>query len=333
MTTTRPVLLPPLTPAHGDRELLLLRTVGRLGLITAPLTRTLLLPDGSEDTAQRLLRQLTERGYLLRRALPRTSRLQSKRTPPPAKPIGYVLAQAGRMLLDELGAEPDAATLRRLIAYYPEASPASAEKLLADHFLAAFCTSAIAELRRSPYVASIQCQRSQVVSADGVSLAIGALLTIALDRQPDQDRLARLAPWVDSVHSGQNWLVVRLGIELDLGQTPKRGLMEQAQVYARATQGRVFAQVLGGDVRPVLIVPSMEGLAEVVREAWRAAWPQTTAIIAKDAEAAHETYGVLWGRYQTVKDEPGVGTCLLAPHVNDLNLWMSRLTSPPSADQ
>ena len=311
----------------SDRETAVLRTLGRMGVLHAPVLHAFVFADAARRTMQRYTNRLVQRGLIWRRpgfAVPIVR--PDGHTRPTRTPDVYGLTSDGKAELERLQLEVLGGTFERLIARDRRAPLPSDSAMVADMLISSWCASVIDEARRTPMLAGVMCQARPTIVAGEFRQTIAAVLTLIFDpQQRAYTRPGWQIPWFDGETVKDRYRVVRLALEIDNGRAASGALIEQAQLYAHFTQGGVYTAAFGGAPRPVILAPPGDR-GVVVAAAWARGWPETPAIISSTARVQHPAHGALWGTYYTVKDTPAQPTTLLGGLVPSVEQW-ARMTA------
>jgi len=317
----------------AERELAVLRLLGRLGMVLGQTIRDLVCPDQHPASCRRMLRALAARRLIWQATVPNLTaagRAQGR------APNVYGLTDDGRQLLDSFGAEPHDGTLERLIArakHAPAAPPVAS--LVADTYLSDWCASLLDQIRRTPLLAGVHVQRRYALTAsDGTLLqTIGAVIVLAFDPQRttfEPPPPPWLIPWLTDGAVPAAWRVVRLALELDTGVMALRSLFELAQTYQRLTADGTYQRLLGGPLRPVIVtLPGRR--ARAVAEVWMGAWEGSPALLSSVERTCHPHFGVLWGEYLALKSNPVTKSSLLGPLLGTVEQWPAQIAAWPGA--
>lgn len=325
MTTQSAIRLPTITPATSDREMAVLRVLGRLGVISMSDLANLVLVGQSERICQMLIRRLLDRGHIWETRSPGEPTIRADGRPgPPRSQRVFGLTPDGKALLDALGAEVAGATLERLITRDRRAPPPSSATLVGDLLISAWCASVLDQARRTPMLVGTRCHTKIVTALDPESKqplqTIGAYLELIFDPQRrTYDRSGWQIPWFDEANA-KTYRVARFALEVDTGRLVIPNLIMQAQTYARLQQAGIYTKLLGDMPRPVILTLAGQRATQVI-QAWREGWPNTPALIASSAKAEHPDFGALWGTYSTIKDSPPQPTFLLSSLVQTPDSW------------
>ena len=314
--------LPSATLPPTERELAVLRLLGRLGAISVPTLHALLFPDRSRAVRYDTMQRLVQRGLVWKHRAPGSTRATADGKSRPVRSPGvYGLTTDGKSHIDSLQVEPQGEVFDRLIARDRRAPPPSETAMVSDLLIAAWCASVIDMVRRAPMAVGVMCQAKVAVSAGALRQTIGAVLTLVFD--PQQRTYARPGwqiPWFDGEDLKDRHRVLRFALEVDNGKATTLTVRDQASIYEALVQQRVYSQVLGGNPRPVILVPPGDRGVAVAR-AWAEGWSNCPAILSSTVKAQHDTYGALWGTYYTVKDVPAQATTLLAGLIPSVEQW------------
>lgn len=309
----------------SDRELAMLRVLGRLGPTRMSDLASLVLVGLAERTIQRFTRRLLDRGLIweTRAAGEQTTRADGRPGPPRSQRV-FGLTVEGKALLDAIGAEDTGTTLDRLLVRDRRAPPPSASALVGDLLISAWCAAVLDQARRAPMLIGARCHAKLVTALDAETKqplqTVGAYLELIFDVQHrTYDRPGWQLPWFD-VPAPKGCRVVRFLLEVDTGRQAIPMIIRQAHSYAGLQKNGTYTKLLGDMPLPVILtLPGQR--AHEVRQAWQDAWPTTPAVLASAAKAEHPEYGALWGTYSTVKDSPPKPTYLLLGLVQNPETW------------
>jgi len=306
----------------SDRETAVLRALGRMGVLHAPVLHALVFADAARRSVQRYTNRLVQRGLVWRRpgfAIPTVQ--PNGHTRPIRTPDVYGLTSDGKAELERLQLEPLGGTFERLIARDRRAPLPSESALVADMLISSWCASVIDEVRRTPMLVGVTCQARPTIVAGEFRQTIAAVLSLIFDpQQRAYTRPGWQIPWFDGETVKDRYRVVRLALEVDNGRAASAAIIEQAQLYTRFSQGGVYTAVFGGAPRPVILAPPGDR-GPIVAAAWARGWPETPAILSSTARVQHPQHGALWGTYYTVKDTPAQQTTLLGGLVPSVEQW------------
>lgn len=337
-------LLSPILPT-GQRELAVLRVLGRLGPTLGTALHELLFPDQDETTRNRLLTRLTEQ-KLLWRVFVASSRRDDDGRCLGGPSYAYGLTTEGKETLDFANAEPHDGTYGRLLARSRQAPSApSTPNLMLDVYISSWCASLLDQVRRVPSLVGVHVQRRFAVidKTDKTLQTIGAVIILAFDKTTKTfDQYGWELPWLSLGTTPDSWTYQRLALEIDTGQTPLRTLFDLARMYQRLTDANAYSQLFGGPVRPVIITPSGRR-ARGVAEIWSGAWPNSPTLLSTYERTDHPVYGPLWGEYRSIATLPSTETTLLSQVLGTVAQWpalssqwsptMRPADDPPSGSQ
>jgi hypothetical protein len=309
----------------AERELAVLRLLGRLGMVLGQSICELLFPDRHKTTCFRVLGKLEERKLIWQAHLPVQGGV----------PYVYGLTHDGRQLLANFGVEPQDGTVERLLSRSKQA-PASpdAETLRVETYVSDWCVSLLTHVRRTPMLAEALVQRQYAVTdANGTVLqTIGALIILAFNpEQKTFDRPAWSVPWHINKTFPESWRVVRLALEVDSGNSSVDAFAQLAGTYQQLTQAGVYQRRLGGGLRPVLVMP--KGRPQMAAGLWMKQWAGSPALISNTERTCHPEYGVLWGEYKALKTNPVVTANLLGTLLGTVDQWPTKIQQWSSSAQ
>jgi len=306
----------------SERETAVLRALGRMGALHAPVLHALIFADAARRSVQRYTGRLVGRGLIWRRSGPGTqTQVQGGRKRPVRTPGVYGLTVDGKAYLESLQVEPHGGAFERLIARDRRAPPPAESALIAALLSSSWCAAIIDEARRTPMLIGVTCQTHATVLVGELRQTIGAVLTLVFDPQQRTYMWPGWQiPWFDGETVKDRYRVVRFALEVDSGRAATAAIIDQAQLYAKLTQAGVYTELFGGPLRPIILVPPGER-GTIVATAWAKAWPETSALISSTARVHHPLYGALWGTYFTVKDTPPQQAPLLGGLVPSAEQW------------
>lgn len=325
MTSIHTIGLPSGTQTASDRELAVLRALGRLGAVESMVLHALIFPGAHQTTADRAIARLLERGFIwMTRGPARPTTRADGRPGPPRSQRVFGLTVDGKALLETLGAEAAGVTPDRMLVRDRRAPPPSVLTLLGDLLISAWCAAVLDQARRAPMLVGARCQTKLVTALDPQSKnplqTVGAYLELIFDPQRrTYERPGWQVPWFDEA-TPKNCRVVRFVLEVDTGRQAIPTLLLQAQTYAALQKADIYTKLLGGMPLPVIVTLPGQRAGQVI-QAWRDGWPNTPAVIASTAKAEHAEYGALWGTYSTIKDTPPQPVFLLSGLVQNPETW------------
>lgn len=306
----------------SERELAVLRLLGRLGMVLGQTLHDLLFPDRHPATCFRVLGKLTERKLIWQAHIPVHG----------GTPFVYGLTDDGRQMLDAVGAEPHDGTFERLMYRSKQAPSAPAVAALSSEtYMSDWCASLLDQLRRTPMLAGVHVQRRYAVTGadDALLQTIGAVITLAFDPTLTTfERPTWAIPWLTDGALAPAWRIVRLALEVDTGMMAMRSLFEVAQTYQRLTGDGTYQKLLGGPLRPVIVTPAGRR-SRAVAEVWMAAWDGSPALLSSVERTCHPVYGVVWGMYMALKTNPVQKTSLLGSLLGTVDQWPTKIQSWP----
>jgi hypothetical protein len=325
MSTIPPIhVYSPIAPM-GDREIEVLRVLGRLGLMTTSDIALLAFPGIPRRTQQYTLKSLADRGLVWRLRTNIGTR----------KNINIVgLTTDGRDHLAIQNVEPDDGSLQRLIARDRRAPPPGMAALVSDLTISGWCASMLVELRKLPNLVGVACQTHWTTFVDTQKnrrQVLDAGLVISIDpQQKTYNRPPTSIPWIESIVWKSSWTNRAWALIVDNGAQSDRSIRFDAELFPLIHQQGIYNKLMRGMPRPVILVPTGRRFARVA-EQWRDVWPETPALISTVDRVAHPTFGALWGRYRAVKDTSGSDFSLLDGMVATPEQW-ANLTKNSTPD-
>ncbi len=338
MVLIRKPFMPPSAPAilhltvpaalAADRDLAILRLVGRLEFVTTAMLKALIAPDISMPALRDRLNRLLKEGRIWRQAVTmdqvRPREAGGRVQPPPKAPYVYGLTPEGRELLEMLDVESSAAVYEGLQTRDRRAPNVPQAQLKHDLRVSEWCASVIDGARCCPLLDTITCQVEYVSArqADGKEQQrMDAVLALTFNRGPKEAAAPTwMLPWNAGEVPTAQQLVIRYALEVDRGTEPLKTLLAKGLMYRTLAETGHYRKTLGGEVLPVFLVPPGKRAGQIARE-WQTSWPGGRGVISNFLKADHPKHGALWGEYYTMADAPPKVTHLLAGVVPDLATW------------
>lgn len=309
----------PILPS-GEREIAVLRLLGRLGPTLGQTIGGLYFFDRHPATVRKILGSLTERRLTWRASLPTINDAGRSSGRPFAV---YGLTNEGQRFLNDMRAEPRTDVVERLIIRSRQASLPLTLELSEETYISNWCASLLDQVRRTPMFVGAEVQRHYTIAntVGNLTQTIGTLIVLAFDGQRQTyDRPTWDIPLLTDGFVPPNLRVVRLALEVDTGIQGMRYWFNLAQLYRRCADAGLHKQILGGAVHPVIITTSAQRI-KMAGEQWIAAWPNSPARITHRGHTAHSKYGVLWGRYYSLQKKPIEETHLLDNLLGTFAQW------------
>jgi hypothetical protein len=312
----------------ADRDIAILRLLGRLEFVTTAMLKALIAPDLAMPALRKRLARLVKEGRIWRQTVTigqvRPSEAGGRVQPPPKAPYVYGLTPEGRELLEILSVESSAAVYEGLQTRDRRAPNVAQAQLTHDLLVSSWCASIIDGARRSRLLDSIICQVEYVSARtpEGKEQQrMDAFLALIFNREPREAAGPTwMLPWNAGEAPAARQLVVRYALEVDRGTEPLKTLLAKGLMYRTLSEGGYYRKTLGGDVLPVLVVPPGKRAGQIARE-WQTSWPGGKGVISNFIKADHPKHGALWGEYYTMADAPPKITHLLRGVVPDLETW------------
>lgn len=312
-----------------ERDVAVLRALGRLEVMTSNQIKQLLFPDVQREAMRSRLSWLLENNYIWRtttsmRAVAPPEAGHSRRQPPPKAPYIYGLTHEGKAQLEVMEAEVNDAAYALLKSRDRRAPEIPQHQLTHDLLASGWCTSVIDAARRCSLLVDIRCHVEYVSAYDERNKEIqrfDAYLALRFQRKPrPQTMPGWWIPWHDGEADSAGDVTVRFALEVDRGTEKLAILLGKALTYRQLTASKHYQQTLGGPVTPVILAPPGRRAAQIARE-WQEGWPKGVGVISTPAKANHADYGALWGQYLTLTDSPAKPTTLLGNLVPTIDAW------------
>jgi hypothetical protein len=324
----------PSLPPLDDRQLALLRLLGRIELADYAIIAQVIYPQQSPSTIKRDLLSLYEHRLIWRTQAPPTPQALTPSRRGRTGRVGgrrryvYGLSHEGRALLEQFDAEPDPRSLAGLKARDSRGRYPAPSTLGHDLQVAWWCASMLEGLRRIPTCQSIFCQTEFVVSE---RQRIDAMIVARFDRRHARPDRARV-PWFDGTPLRSGQIELRWALELDTGTEALPILLKKFICYRDHHADGIYAQIFGGPLLLVVLVQTARRAGLLATE-FRRAWPDGWGVISlpKTGAADHPQHGALWGDYRTLRDS--TAQALLSPLIQDadgtVQIGPPLITQPP----
>jgi hypothetical protein len=292
------LVVPAALPLLDALEVLLLRLLGRLDLMTLQQIQQVVFPTYSVRGVRYRLQELLNQD-LLWRVQTRTVAANHAALHTKVKRQGayaFGLATNGKALLETLEVERDPHTVERLRARDIKGRKPDLRTISHDLQVSWWClnlilTAAYNRLCRQIYVQTeFYPERSQRMDA-----------LIILRLSPDHPRPADAMgsiPFFDGTPRGAHEIDIRLALEVDKGTEELKVLLEKAEKYRDLHASGIYTATLGGPVLPVFVVQTPRRAAQIARE-FQAIWPSGWGVVGTPF-SANSADGVLWGKYKTL---------------------------------
>jgi hypothetical protein len=313
----------------AERQIEVLRLLGRLEVVATDWIATLFYLDSSMSTCYRHLNSLFEQGLVWRQRTTMghiddsTTELKTKNQPP-SLPYVYGLTPEGKAHLSSLDAEPNEETLDALRTRDRRAPKVNESQLKHDLLVAGWCVSVLAEARKTPMLESVVCQAEYVSARDAQGKErqrFDALLILRFNsKRQTSTRSPWQIPWHDGAPPSANTPTIRFALEVDRGTEQLSRLFDKGLMYKDLAEQGVYKHNLGGNPLPVFLVPAGLRSAQIATE-WREAWPDGLGVISTPRASSHLERGALWGRYFTLKDNPARTMNLLDSLKITFDMW------------
>lgn len=309
MTTILPCLAPP--PAT-ERDLALLRLLGRLEFATAAQLRRIIAPDGSRMLMWRRLADLHERRLIWRQAVapqlvPSTYQGGS---PPPRPPVLYGLTPRGQEYLAAQRVEEDPTALDLMRVRSARRPDLKTGQLAHDTLVVEWVSSLLAEVVRSRRLASVRLELEYISAVDRHGQATQrfdalVVLAFATSDSPLPLRPSWAIPWWEGQRAYDDDQMLILAAEVDRGTEQLATLLGKAVTYRDLTVTGHYQRILGGNPVPIVLAPRGRRVRQIAQE-WADGWPGGVGLIASFQGAVDRTYGAWGGSYYDLTESTPV---------------------------
>jgi Replication-relaxation len=292
------IIVPSALPLLDELEVLLLRFLGRLELLTLPQIQQAVYPTYSVRGVQQRLEYLLADDLLWRvqtRSVAANHAAEYTRVRKQGA-FAYGLTDQGKELLNTLDVERDPLTFARLVSRDPKGRKPDLRTLSHDLQVSWWCLNVILAAAQN------RCCRKIYVQTEFYpekSQRIDALVVLRLS--PDAPRPAADVgpiPFFDGSDRGAGEIDIRLALEVDKGTEELKVLLEKAEKYRDLHKLGIYTTTLGGPVLPVFLVQTPRRAAQIAREfqdIWPAGWG-----VAGTPFSVNSRESVLWGKYKSL---------------------------------
>lgn len=293
------VTVPSALPLLDEREILMLRLLGRLDMLTLAQIRQAIYPTYSGRGVQNRLDHLLSND-LIWRVQTRTVAANHAADYTKVRKQGayaYGLADQGKALLDTLEVERDPLTFGRLRSRDPKGRKPDLRTTSHDLQVAWWCLNVILSAGENRACRAIYVQTEFYPEK---SQRIDALVIIRLC--PDHPRPRAdvgTFPFFDGSKRAAGEIDIRLALEVDKGTEELKVLLEKAEKYRDLHKAGIYTATIGGPVLPIFLVQTARRAAQIARE-FQAIWPSGWGVAATPVSANSVRDGVLWGHYLTL---------------------------------
>lgn len=299
LTDRRGGIVPSALPLLDEREVLLLRLLGRLDLMTLTQIQQAVYPTYTARGVQKRLQYLMDDDLLWR---VQTRLVAANHAAEYAKvrkqgAYAYGLADQGKELLNTLEVERDPLTFHRLVSRDPRGRKPDLRTLAHDLQVSWWCLNVILDAAENRYCRSVYVQTEFYPEK---SQRIDALIILRLS--PDHPRpVAAMGsiPFFDGSELQAGEIDLRFALEVDKGTEELRVLLEKAETYRDLHRAGIYTATLGGPVLPIFLVQTARRAAQIARE-FHDIWPTGWGVVATPFSANSGSDGLLWGKYRTL---------------------------------
>ena len=301
LTDRRGGIVPSALPLLDEREVLLLRLLGRLDLMTLTQIQQAIYPTYTTRGVQKRLQYLMDDDLLWR---VQTRLVAANHAAEYAKvrkqgAYAYGLADQGKELLNTLEVEHDPLTFDRLVSRDPRGRKPDLRTLAHDLQVSWWCLNVILDATENRYCRRVYVQTEFYPEK---SQRIDALIILRLS--PDCARPAAEVgsiPFFDGTELRPGEMDIRFALEVDKGTEELKVLLEKAEKYRDLHKAGIYTATLGGPVLPIFLVQTARRAAQIARE-FQDIWPSGWGVVATPFSANSGSDGLLWGKYRTLSN-------------------------------
>ncbi len=292
------LMVPSALPQLDELEVMLLRLLGRLDMLTLPQIQASIYPTYSGRGVQNRLNHLLEHELLWRiqtRSVAANHAAEYTRVRKQGA-YAYGLSDHGKALLDTLEVERDPLTFNRLRSRESRGRKPDLRTISHDLQVSWWCLNVILSAAQNRFCRKLYVQTEFYPEK---SQRIDALIILRLN--PDHPRGAsEVGPIVffDGTERQAGEIDIWLGLEVDKGAEELKVLLGKAEKYRDLHRAGVYSATLGGPLLPVFLVQTPRRAAQIATE-FQAIWPSGWGV-AGTPFSANSREGVLWGKYKSL---------------------------------
>jgi hypothetical protein len=292
------IVVPSALPLLDELEVLLLRFLGRLDMLTLPQIHQGVYPTYSVRGVQQRLEYLLADDLIWRvqtRSVAANHAAEYTRVRKQGA-FAYGLTTQGKELLNTLEVERDALTFERLVSRDPKGRKPDLRTISHDLQVSWWCLNVILSAAQNRACRKIYVQTEFYPEK---SQRIDALIILRLS--PDNPRpVADVGPipFFDGSERKDGEIDIRLALEVDKGTEELKILLEKAEKYRDLHKLGIYTATLGGPVLPVFLVQTPRRAAQIAKE-FQDIWPSGWGVAGTPFSASSRD-SVLWGKYKSL---------------------------------
>jgi hypothetical protein len=299
LTDKRGGIVPSALPLLDECEVMLMRLLGRLDLLTLTQIQQAVYPTYTVRGVQKRLQYLIDDDLIWR---VQTRLVAANHAAEYAKvrkqgAFAYGLSDQGKELLNTLEVEHDPLAFERLVSRDPKGRKPDLRTLSHDLQVSWWCLNVILDAAENRYCRKVYVQTEFYPEK---SQRIDALIILRLS--PDHPRPAEdvgAIPFFDGTERQPGEIDIRFALEVDKGTEELKVLLEKSGKYRDLHKAGVYTATLGGPVLPVFLVQTPRRAAQIARE-FQDIWPSGWGVVATPMSVNSVRDGVLWGKYKTL---------------------------------
>lgn len=298
------VMVPSSMPPLDEQEIMLLRVLGRLELMTIQQIQTLIFPNLTIRGVQHRLNRLVN-DELVWRGYSRTVAANLAVVPKKVKTRGsyvYGLLDNAKALLESMEVETDPLTIGRLRSRDARGRKPDTRQMSHDLQVSWWCMNVLLSAAHNRYCSQVYVQ-TEFYPEKGQR--IDALVILRLSRtNPRPVEEVGPIPFFDGRVKRRDEVDIVLALEVDTGSEQLSVLLKKAEKYRDLTKAGVYTAAFGAPVLVVFLVQNTLR-ADRIGEQFRALWENGWGVAGTPQGVNSKIDGVLWGRYASlIKGEP-----------------------------
>jgi Replication-relaxation len=295
------IVVPSALPPLDAEEIMLLRVLGRLELMTIQQIHTLIFPHMTQRGVQYRLNRLVA-DELLWHAASRTVAANMAVVPQKVKTRGahvYGLLDGAKALLESMEMETDPLTIGRLRSRDGRGRKPDVRTMSHDLQVSWWCMNVLLSVARSRYCRQVYVQ-TEFYPEKGQRIDALVMLRLSPNHPRPAEEVGAI-PFFDGRARQLNEVDIVLALEVDTGSEQLSIILKKVEKYRDLTRNGVYTAAFGAPVLPVFLVQHALR-ANRISEQFTTLWPNGWGVVGTPQGVNSKLDGVLWGRYLALTD-------------------------------
>ena len=290
------IMVPSALPLLDDLEVVLMRLLGRLDLLTLLQIRQGVYPSYTVRGVQKRLQSLLDDDLIWRVQTRLVAANHAAEYTKVRKQGAYAygLSDQGKELLNTLEVERDPLTYDRLVSRDPKGRKPDLRTLAHDLQVSWWCLNVILAASQNRYCRKLYVQ-TEFYPEKGQRIDALIILRLSPDNPRSNETVGPIS-FFDGSERREGEIDIRLALEVDKGTEELKVLLEKAEKYRDLHKAGIYTATLGGPVLPIFLVQTPRRAAQIAKE-FQDIWP-TGWGVAGTPFSVNSRDGVLWGKYK-----------------------------------